>query len=123
MIHFISQTQSTCYNSYPFGFFVDIWLDDHKKMVLFLFFVLKYTLFYRLSLPEGVNYGASTLTHYVMVPEPGFRVYGLSYSPQNTQTWQIISETDRVGCREIISEISDCDNINEPLDGLRNCRS
>lgn len=65
----------------------------------------KYTLIYRLSLPEGVDYGASTLTHNTVVPEPSFRVYGLPYSPQNTQTGQIISETDRVRQPELMDNI------------------
>lgn len=79
--------------------YIIIWMN------ILLFPVGKYTLFYRLSLPEGVDYGTSTLTHNIMIPEPGFRVYGLSHSPQNTQTRQIISETDRIKHPEIIENI------------------
>lgn len=86
----------------------------------------KYTLFYRLSLPEGVDYRTSTLTHDIMVPEPSFWVYGLSHSPQNTQSGQVISETDKARYPEMMEKLNVFENlkrdweiIDEPLEGQR----
>ncbi|GAI49256.1 unnamed protein product, partial [marine sediment metagenome] len=33
-------------------------------------------------LPPGIHNGTFFFTYYIVIPHPGFRVYGLSYSAQ-----------------------------------------
>lgn len=67
----------------------------HSKDMFSVMFNIKSDVFYRLCLPEGVDNWTPLLSHNIVIPEPGLRVYGFTNRTQHTQTWQIIPKRER----------------------------